>query len=78
MAGFAVAATFDQDAVEGIIIRWRLAEQYVTDLDMDSLPSEHALLALIRQDVPNLLRKNYPVTPGVAMTEVHSVSGCLR
>jgi hypothetical protein len=63
MTSFAVAATFDRDAVEGIIIRWRLAEQYVTDLDMDSLPSEHALLALIRQDVPNLLREIIRLRP---------------
>jgi hypothetical protein len=63
MASFAVAATFDQDAVEGIIIRWRLAEQYVTDLDMGSLPSEQALLSLIRQDVPNLLKEIIRLRP---------------
>jgi hypothetical protein len=63
VAGFAVATVFDQDAVEGLIIRWRLAEQYVTDLDMDSLPSEHALLTLIRQDVPNLLKEIIRLRP---------------
>jgi hypothetical protein len=63
MAAFAVSPPFDQDAVEGVIFRWRLAEEYVTNLEMDSLPSEHALLALIRHDVPEMLKEIIRLRP---------------
>jgi hypothetical protein len=63
MAAFALGPTFDQDLIEGLIIRWGLAEAYVTDLKMSSLPSEHALLFLIRHDVPTLLREIIRLRP---------------
>jgi hypothetical protein len=63
MAASAVGFTFNQDLIEGLIIRWRLAEEYVTDLVMGSMPAEHALLFLIRQDVPNLLKEIIRLRP---------------
>ena len=55
MSVTATGATFDDDSMKEIMIRWTLADEYVSQLDMDSLPSEHALRVLVRQDVPNLL-----------------------
>jgi hypothetical protein len=55
MSATATGATFDEDSVKEILIRWTLAEEYVSQLDMDSLPSEYALRVLLRQDVPTLL-----------------------
>jgi hypothetical protein len=40
MSATATGATFDEDSVKEILIRWTLAEEYVSQLDMDSLPSE--------------------------------------
>jgi hypothetical protein len=39
------------------MIRWTLAEEYLSKLDMDSLPSEHALRFLSDKDVPSLLKR---------------------
>jgi hypothetical protein len=63
MAASAPVPDFNQDAVDEIIIRWRLAQEYVTVLDMESLPSVHALLVLVRQDVPNLLKEIIRLRP---------------
>jgi len=57
MSATATGATFDEDSLKEIMIRWTLAADYLSELDMDSLPSEHALRVLIRQDVPNLLNE---------------------
>jgi hypothetical protein len=62
MAASAPVPDFNQDAVDEIIIRWRLAQEYVTVL-MESLPAAHALLVLIRQDVPNLLKEIIRLRP---------------
>jgi hypothetical protein len=63
MAASAVGSTFNQDLIESVIIRWRLAEEYVTNLVMGSLPAEHALLVLIRRDVPSLLKEIIRLRP---------------
>jgi hypothetical protein len=55
MSATPTGATFDDDSVKQILIRWTLAEEYLSKLDTDSLPSEHALRVLVRQDVPRLL-----------------------
>jgi hypothetical protein len=57
MSATATGATFDEDSMKEIMIRWTLAEEQLSKFDMDSLPSEHALRVLVRQDVPSLLRE---------------------
>jgi hypothetical protein len=61
----ATGVTFDQEEMKRIMIRWRLAEDYLSNED-ESLPSEHALRVLIRQDVPNLLREVIRLRPDLA------------
>ncbi len=53
----------DQDFLSGLIIRWKLAEQYMEDLEMDSLPAERALTTLIQHDVPVLLKEIIRLRP---------------
>jgi hypothetical protein len=53
----------DQDFLDGLIIRWRLAEQYVEDLEMDSRPAERALTSLMQHDVPMLLKEIIRLRP---------------
>lgn len=65
MSATATRATFDQEEMKRIMIRWRLAEDYLSNED-DSLPSEHALRVLIRQDVPSLLREVIRLRPDLA------------
>jgi hypothetical protein len=38
----------DQDFLDGLIVRWKLAEQYVEDLEMNSLPAERASKILMQ------------------------------
>jgi hypothetical protein len=38
----------DQDFLDGLIVRWKLAEQYVVDLEMNSLPAETASKILMQ------------------------------
>jgi hypothetical protein len=53
----------DQDFLDGLIVRWKLAEEYVEDLGMDSLPAERALTILMRHDVPMLLKEIIRLRP---------------
>ena len=52
MSATATRATLDQEEIKRIIIRWRVAQEYLSDLN-DSLPSEHAIRVLVGQDVPS-------------------------
>ena len=47
----------DRDWINELFIRWKLAEDYVSYLDMASLPAEEALLRLMRDDIPALVRE---------------------
>lgn len=53
----------DQDFLDGLIVRWRLAEQYVEDLEMDSLAAERALTVLMQHDFPMLLKEIMRLRP---------------
>jgi hypothetical protein len=53
----------DQDFLDGLIIRWRLAEEYVEDLEMDSRPAERALTNLMQHDFPVLLKEIIRLRP---------------
>ena len=53
----------DQDFLDGLIIRWRLAEQYIEDLEMKSLPAETALKILMQHDFPMLLKEIVRLRP---------------
>jgi hypothetical protein len=66
MSATATGATFDQEEMKRLMIRWSLAEEYLSELDIDSLPSENALRVLIRQDVPNLLKEVIRLRPDLA------------
>jgi hypothetical protein len=65
MSATARGAAFDQEEINRIIIRLRVAEEYLSDVN-DSLPSEHALRILIRQDVPSLLTEVIRLRPDLA------------
>jgi hypothetical protein len=66
MSATATGATFDQDSIEEIMIRWTLAQEYLTQLNMSSLPGENALRVLVRQDVPSLLNEIIRLRPYLA------------
>ena len=60
----------DQDFLDGLIVRWKLAEQYVEDLEMvDSLPTERALKTIMQHDVPLLLKEIIRLLARVKLTE---------
>lgn len=63
MSATAAGATFRSDSILEIMIRWRVAEEYLSNLDIEVLRSEHALRVLIGQDVPNLLKEVIRLRP---------------
>jgi hypothetical protein len=63
MSATATRATFDDDSMKEIMIRWTMAEEYLSKLEVDVLLSEHALRILVRQDVPNLLKEVIRLQP---------------
>jgi hypothetical protein len=66
MSATATCATFDQDSIEEIMIRWTLAQEYLAQLNMSSLPGENALRVLVSQDVPSLLNEIMRLRPYLA------------
>lgn len=44
------------EQIESASIHWKLALDYLSQVDLDSLPAEHALRQLVRTDVPLLLQ----------------------
>jgi hypothetical protein len=58
----------DQDFLDGLIVSWRLAEQYVEDLKKDSLPAERALTVLMQHDFPMLLKEIMRLRPELGKT----------
>jgi hypothetical protein len=54
MSAAATGGTFAQDSMKEIVTRWKVAEEYLSYLDIELLPREHALRVLVRQDVPTL------------------------
>ena len=65
MSATATGATFDREEIKRMMIRWRLAEEYLSELN-HLLPSEHALRVLVRQDVPSLLKEVIRLRPDLA------------
>jgi hypothetical protein len=53
----------DQDFLDGLIVRWKLAEEYVEDLEMNSLLAERALTILMQHDFPMLLKEIIRLRP---------------
>jgi hypothetical protein len=49
--------SIDQCDLRAMIIRWRIAVEYLEESGIDSLPAEKALRFLIRHDVPTLLKE---------------------
>jgi hypothetical protein len=56
----------DRDWINELFIRWKLADEYVADLEMVSLPAEEALVRLMRHDIPALVRELTRLRPELA------------
>lgn len=57
MSATAIGGTFHQDSFKEIVARWKVADEYLSYLEIELLPREHALRVLVRQDVPSLLKE---------------------
>jgi hypothetical protein len=53
----ATAQSIDEEWLASLVIRWKLSEQYISEIDMDSLPEEHAIRHLVHSDFPVLIRE---------------------
>jgi hypothetical protein len=62
----ATGGTLGQDSIQEIVTRWKVAEEYLSYLEIELLPPEHALRVLIRQDVPSLLKEVIRLRPDLA------------
>jgi hypothetical protein len=66
MSATATDGTFGQESIQEIVRRWKVAEEYLSYLDIELLPREHALRVLVRQDVPSLLKEVIRLRPDLA------------
>jgi len=55
--GEQIETSVDRDWFYGLIVRCKIAEEYVSFLDVELLPLEHALRQVIREDLPKVLRE---------------------
>jgi hypothetical protein len=66
MSATATGGTFHQDSFKEIVTRWKVADEYLSYLDIELLPREHALRVLVRQDLPTLLKEVIRLRPDLA------------
>lgn len=52
-----ITGQIDRNWVDGVMTRWKVAEEYVSYLDLELLPAEHALRQVIGQDFPKVIRE---------------------
>jgi hypothetical protein len=63
----ASAEALNQTSLDEILIRWKLAELYMSALQLDdNFPPGHALRLLIRRDVARLLQEVRRLRPDLA------------
>jgi hypothetical protein len=46
----------DQSWIDAMTLRWKASERYLDGLGTDSLPEEHAMRILIKDDIPILIK----------------------
>jgi hypothetical protein len=66
MTEVAAIEPLDRSLLEGMMIRWKLADEHVFLMQLGELPAEHALRILIRQDVPILVGELIRLRPELA------------
>ncbi len=66
MSATATEGTFHQHSIREILARWKVANEYLSYLDIELLPTEHALRVLVRQDLPILLKEVIRLRPELA------------
>jgi hypothetical protein len=59
----ASSGPFDKAELEAVLLRWRLANEYLTALEPDDLPAHHALRTLLTQDFPQIIRELVRLKP---------------
>lgn len=66
MSSSAIRATsgpFDKSELEAVLLRWRMANEYLTALEPDDLAAHHALRLLLTQDFPLIIRELVRLRP---------------
>jgi hypothetical protein len=69
MADVATIEPLDRSLLEGMMIRWKLADEHLLLMPLGKLPAEQALRILIRHDVPMLLGELTRLRPELARGE---------
>ena len=54
---------FDFEQASETLIRWRLAQAYLANLKVGSLPGERALRILVNHDVPRMIDELFRLRP---------------
>jgi hypothetical protein len=54
---------FDKSRLEAMLLRWRMANEYLTAVEADELPAQHALRLLLTQDFPQIVRELIRLRP---------------
>ena len=59
----AASEPFDKNHLEAMLLRWRMANEYLIALEADDLPAQHALRLLVAQDFPLIVRELIRLRP---------------
>jgi hypothetical protein len=54
---------FDKSRLEAMLLRWRMANEYLTAVETDDLPAQDALRVLLAQDFPEIIRELIRLRP---------------
>jgi hypothetical protein len=54
---------FDFEQASGTVIRWKLAQACLANLNVGSLPAERALQILVNHDVPRMIDELFRLRP---------------
>ena len=58
---------FDFEQASGTVIRWKLAQACLANLNVGSLPGERALHILVNHDVPRMIDELFRLRPELQM-----------
>jgi hypothetical protein len=57
---------FDKNQLEVVLLRWRMANEYLAALETEDLPAQYALRILVAQDFPLIIREIVRLRPELA------------
>jgi hypothetical protein len=58
----------DQKWIDAMTLRWKASDRYLSGLETESLPEEHAIRILVKHDVSMLLKELARLRPELSLS----------